>query len=137
MKTVIRAIAIAAVAFYLGGCAKDMQTLGTVGAIASTPVDTGIPAATVINTANAYAVLKSGAVAFAQYCVANANAPAACSVATRRAVSKAIRSGDAARNAAEAAVANGSTVAVAVYNTLTNAVAALKTTPAPQFAANQ
>lgn len=131
MKSLMKVAFAAVVALSLAGCAKDMAAIGAVSA----PVNTGIAASAIINAATTYDGLKVGVAAFAQYCVARQNTPAACSVQNRRTISAAIRTGDAARNSLEASLRSGSSVGVTAYTALTNSITALQATPVPQFTA--
>lgn len=79
--------------------------------------------------ANAYDALKDTAVNYANYCVQMKFPQPVCSAANRRAVIKAVRSGDAARAQIEVPITSGQPVAATIYNTLVAAVNALKAAP--------
>lgn len=120
---------LAALGLSLAGCAqlqtainevKGVYTYATTATV--TPGQAGI-------VANAYDAIKGTANNYGNYCVARKFPQPICSAANRRAVIRAVKSGDAARAQIEAPIAAGQPVAATVYNTLVSAFNALRATP--------
>lgn len=116
-------------ALALGACAQlntAIQDLKGAYVYATTTTVTAGQAGIV---ANAYDALKGTAVNYGNYCISQKFPQPVCSAANRRAVIRAIRSGDAARAQIEAPITTGQPVAATIYNTLVAAVNALKSAP--------
>jgi hypothetical protein len=135
MKTIVRlaAVILAIGSIGLGACGKTTAASVVYDAVAM-PANATVPADAVAFIGNTFDILELGAFAFAKYCVDNGNTPAPCAVKNRRIISQAVRTGRAARNTAEYAVNNGQPVGVGVYNAIVDAVHALQSSPAQQFA---
>jgi hypothetical protein len=123
MKRLILALTLS---LSLAGCAGWQAVTGVFNTVTTITV----PAAVVIPAANAFDILKGGAVNYGQYCINNQMVPAICSKTTRRVVIKAVRSGIGARNRLEDSVTNGTPAASSIYNVLVSAVTSLQQTPA-------
>ncbi len=125
MRKIVSAFVLCA-GLALAGCAN----LAAVTGVYKTVTETTVPADVVIPAANAFDILKFGAVNYGRYCIANKMAPSICSATTRRVVIKSIRSGTGARRQLEDSVTNGTPAASSIYNVLVAAVTSLQTTPA-------
>jgi hypothetical protein len=123
MKRLIFALTLS---LSLAGCANLQAITG----VFKTVTETTVPANVVIPAANAFDILKAGAVNYGQYCIQQKMTPSVCSATTRRVVVKAIRSGTGARNQLEDSVTNGQPALSSIYNVLVAAVTQLQTTPA-------
>lgn len=120
---------IAMLAVGVAGCAQlqtAIQDLKGAYVYATTATVTAGQAGIV---ANAYDALKGTAVNYGNYCIAQKFPQPVCSAANRRAVIKAVRSGDAARAQIEVPITTGQPVTATIYNTLVAAVNALKAAP--------
>lgn len=134
MKSLVRLATIAAAIVSLGlGACSHSTAAGAVFDAVTMSANSQVPADAVTVMGNTFDILEIGAYTFARYCVDNKQTPAPCSVNNRRLIVKAVKSGRAARNAAEAAVNNGQPVGVGVYNALRDAVGALQNSPVQQF----
>jgi hypothetical protein len=116
-------------AFLLAGCAGLQTAINDARSIYNFATTATVSSGQVGIVANAYDALKGTATNYARYCITNKFPQPLCSSSNRRDVVKAIRAGDAARNALEASVASGQPVTATLYNALVSAVNALKATP--------
>lgn len=123
-----RIIVAALLALSVAGC----STLQTFQQVATATV----PANVVIPAANAFDILKAGAVNYGTYCIEQNMRPSICDASVRRVVIKAVRSGTGARNQLEVSVSSGQPALASIYNILAAAVTNLQTSPAAsvQFA---
>lgn len=122
------AVAVFAVSL-LAGCAQLNTAIQDIKGAYVYATTTTVTAGQAGIVANAYDALKGTAVNYGNYCLAQKFPQPVCSAANRRAVIKAIRSGDAARAQIEAPITTGQPVAATIYNTLVAAVNALKAAP--------
>jgi len=116
-------------ALALAGCAQLQTAITDLKGAYVFATTTTVTAGQAGIVANAYDALKGTAVNYGNYCIAQKFPQPVCSAANRRAVIKAVRSGDAARAQIEAPITSGQPVAATIYNTLVAAVNALKATP--------
>jgi len=126
MKKLILTIALA---IGLSGCAQLQTAITDLKGAYVFATTTTVTAGQAGIVANAYDALKGTAVNYGNYCVAQKFPQPVCSAANRRAVIRAVRSGDAARAQIEAPITTGQPVTATIYNTLVAAVNALKATP--------
>jgi len=120
---------IAMLALGLAGCTQLQTAITDLKGAYEFATTTTVAAGQAGIVANAYDALKGTAVNYGNYCVTQKFPQPVCSAANRRAVIRAVRSGDAARAQIEVPITSGQPVAATIYNTLVAAVNALKTTP--------
>lgn len=118
-----------ALAVGLAGCAQLQTAITDLKGAYVFATTTTVTAGQAGIVANAYDALKGTAVNYGNYCVAQKFPQPVCSAANRRAVIKAVRSGDAARAQIEAPITAGQPITATIYNTLVAAVNALKAAP--------
>jgi len=126
LKKIVLVLTLAA---GLAGCAQLQTAITDLKGAYEFATTTTVTAGQTGIVANAYDALKGTAVNYGNYCVARKFPQPVCSAANRRAVIKAVRSGDAARAQIEVPITSGQPVAAIIFNTLVAAVNALKTTP--------
>jgi len=119
----------AAIALTFGGCAQLNTALQEAKSIYNFATTTTVTSGQAGIVANAYDALKATAVNYANYCVTQKFPQPICSAANRRAVIRAVKSGDAARAQIEVPITSGQPVAATIYNTLVAAVNALQVAP--------
>lgn len=122
-------IAIAVMAMALAGCAQVQTALSDLQGAYTLVTTTTVTSGQAGIVANAYDALKGTAVNYGNYCVTQKFPQPVCSAANRRAVIKAMRSGDAARIQIEVPITTAQPVTATLYNTLVAAVNALKAAP--------
>lgn len=123
------AASLALSALILGACAQLKTAIDEVKGVYTFATTTTVTAGQAGIVANAYDALKGTAENYGNYCISQKFPQPICSAANRRAVIKAIRSGDAARAQIEAPITTGQPVTATIYNTLVAAVNALKAAP--------
>lgn len=121
--------AIAVLGLSLAGCAQFQTALNDIQGAYTFVTTTTVTSGQAGIVANAYDALKGTAVNYANYCVTQKFPQPVCSAANRRAVIKAMRSGDAARAQIEVPITTAQPVTATLYNTLVAAVNALKAAP--------
>ena len=122
-------LVIATLALSLGACAQVQKVLDEVKGVYDFATTATVTSGQAGIVANAYDALKATAVNYANYCISQKFPQPLCSAANRRAVIKAVRSGDAARGQIEVPINTGQPVVATLYNTLVAAIQALQTTP--------
>src|SRR5229473_1161846 len=118
-------VALALSTLTLGGCASGLAEIENAWSVVSS---TTVPASYAIVTANAYDAIAAGATQYLKYCATNLT-QTACSADSRRAVIKNVRAGRSIRNQIESYVTTSTTVPAALYNSLSDIVALLNSTP--------
>jgi len=103
-----------ALAVGLAGCAQLQTAITDLKGAYVFATTTTVTAGQAGIVANAYDALKGTAVNYGNYCVAQKFPQPVCSAANRRAVIKAVRSGDAARAQIEAPITAGQPVTATI-----------------------
>ena len=131
IRRIAAAAALIAATFVLAGCGPDFQRKAdTATGVYRTVTESTVPPETVIPAANAFDILKAGAVNYGRYCIKMKMQPAICDASIRRVVIKSVRAGTNARNQLEASVEQKQPALSSIYNVLVAAVSNLQNSPA-------